>query len=136
MIGWRLNTSATHDLTGLLHDRFMALQLKCKTRHPPGDEIYRDDKVSVFEVDGRKNKVGARKRWSDLQSMHRLTLTYSTLGSADLLPKFVFTCENVSRPQNVVLRRRTVLVLRHDDCRSYRRQVCRLLFQGETESDQ
>jgi hypothetical protein len=32
-------------------------QLKCKTRHPPGDEIYRDGKVSVFEVDGRKNKV-------------------------------------------------------------------------------
>ena len=26
---------------------------KCKIRHPPGDEIYRDDKVSMFEVDGR-----------------------------------------------------------------------------------
>jgi hypothetical protein len=26
-------------------------------RHPPGDEIYRDGKISVFEVDGRKNKV-------------------------------------------------------------------------------
>jgi len=34
-----------------------ALQLKCKMRHPPGDEIYRDGKVSVFEVDGRKSKV-------------------------------------------------------------------------------
>lgn len=33
------------------------VQLKCKMRHPPGDEIYRDGKVSVFEVDGRKNKV-------------------------------------------------------------------------------
>ncbi|KAM0747589.1 hypothetical protein T439DRAFT_292744, partial [Meredithblackwellia eburnea MCA 4105] len=32
-------------------------RLKCKTRHPPGDEIYRDGKVSVFEVDGRKNKI-------------------------------------------------------------------------------
>ncbi|KAG6817155.1 hypothetical protein H0H87_012116 [Tephrocybe sp. NHM501043] len=32
-------------------------QLKCKSRHPPGDEIYRDGAVSVFEVDGRKNKV-------------------------------------------------------------------------------
>ncbi|KAM0792608.1 hypothetical protein ACM66B_005269 [Microbotryomycetes sp. NB124-2] len=32
-------------------------KLKCKTRHPPGDEIYRDGDVSVFEVDGRKNKI-------------------------------------------------------------------------------
>ncbi|GAA5971616.1 hypothetical protein JCM11641_000663 [Rhodosporidiobolus odoratus] len=32
-------------------------RLKCKTRHPPGDEIYRDGKISVFEVDGRKNKI-------------------------------------------------------------------------------
>ena len=32
-------------------------QLKCKSRHPPGDEIYRDGDVSLFEVDGRKNRV-------------------------------------------------------------------------------
>ncbi|ORX38192.1 hypothetical protein BD324DRAFT_619910 [Kockovaella imperatae] len=32
-------------------------RLKCKARHPPGDEIYRDGSVSVFEVDGRKNKI-------------------------------------------------------------------------------
>lgn len=32
-------------------------RMKCKVRHPPGDEIYRDGMVSVFEVDGRKNKV-------------------------------------------------------------------------------
>lgn len=31
--------------------------LKCKARHPPGDEIYRDGNVSIFEVDGRKNKI-------------------------------------------------------------------------------
>ncbi|KAK1219388.1 Histone acetyltransferase [Marasmius sp. AFHP31] len=30
---------------------------KCKARHPPGDEIYRDAAVSIFEVDGRKNKI-------------------------------------------------------------------------------
>lgn len=34
-------------------------QLKCKARHPPGDEIYRDGHISIFEVDGRKNKVRA-----------------------------------------------------------------------------
>ncbi|QRV75053.1 histone acetyltransferase SAS3 [Ceratobasidium sp. AG-Ba] len=32
-------------------------KMKCKMRCPPGDEIYRDGRVSVFEVDGRKNKI-------------------------------------------------------------------------------
>ena len=31
--------------------------MKCKMRHPPGDEIYRDGVISIFEVDGRKNKI-------------------------------------------------------------------------------
>ncbi|KAI9140439.1 acyl-CoA N-acyltransferase [Paraphysoderma sedebokerense] len=30
---------------------------KCPLRHPPGDEIYRDGSISIFEVDGRKNKI-------------------------------------------------------------------------------
>ncbi|KZT42163.1 histone acetyltransferase, MYST superfamily, partial [Sistotremastrum suecicum HHB10207 ss-3] len=30
---------------------------KCKLRHPPGDEIYRDGPISIFEVDGRRNKI-------------------------------------------------------------------------------
>lgn len=30
---------------------------KCFTRHPPGNEIYRDQNLSVFEVDGRKSKM-------------------------------------------------------------------------------
>ncbi|WVR09292.1 hypothetical protein IAU60_006357 [Kwoniella sp. DSM 27419] len=37
--------------SGFVNDRH-------RVRHPPGDEIYRDGSVSVFEVDGRKNKVG------------------------------------------------------------------------------
>jgi len=32
-------------------------KLKCPAKHPPGDEIYRYNSVSVFEVDGRKNPV-------------------------------------------------------------------------------
>ena len=32
-------------------------KLKCSAKHPPGDEIYRDKSISVFEVDGRKNPV-------------------------------------------------------------------------------
>lgn len=31
--------------------------IKCPWRHPPGDEIYRKDSISIFEVDGRKNKL-------------------------------------------------------------------------------
>ncbi|KAF8558205.1 hypothetical protein OG21DRAFT_1595586 [Imleria badia] len=36
---------------------FSRHRLKCKARHPPGDEIYRDNSISIFEVDGRKNKI-------------------------------------------------------------------------------
>lgn len=32
-------------------------KLKCPAKHPPGDEIYRHQTISVFEVDGRKNPV-------------------------------------------------------------------------------
>ncbi|KAK2882632.1 hypothetical protein FQN49_000171 [Arthroderma sp. PD_2] len=32
-------------------------KLKCPAKHPPGDEIYREGSVSIFEVDGRKNPV-------------------------------------------------------------------------------
>lgn len=30
---------------------------KCMLKHPPGDEIYREGNLSVWEVDGRKNKI-------------------------------------------------------------------------------
>ncbi|QSZ30772.1 hypothetical protein DSL72_000330 [Monilinia vaccinii-corymbosi] len=30
---------------------------KCPWKHPPGDEIYRDGKIMIFEVDGRKNPL-------------------------------------------------------------------------------
>ncbi|KAI8391117.1 acyl-CoA N-acyltransferase [Radiomyces spectabilis] len=32
-------------------------KIKCTMKHPPGDEIYRDGHLSIFEVDGRKNKI-------------------------------------------------------------------------------
>ncbi|PVF98040.1 hypothetical protein CPB86DRAFT_815054 [Serendipita vermifera] len=32
-------------------------RMKCTTLHPPGDEIYRDGNISIFEVDGRLNKI-------------------------------------------------------------------------------
>ncbi|KAF9933252.1 Histone acetyltransferase [Linnemannia zychae] len=33
---------------------------KCTLQHPPGNEIYRKDNISVFEIDGRKQKVYCR----------------------------------------------------------------------------
>eukprot|EP00456_Euglypha_rotunda_P020041 TRINITY_DN17629_c0_g1_i3.p1 TRINITY_DN17629_c0_g1~~TRINITY_DN17629_c0_g1_i3.p1 ORF type:complete len:306 (-),score=32.10 TRINITY_DN17629_c0_g1_i3:11-928(-) len=30
---------------------------ECKLRHPPGNEIYRHEKISVFEVDGKKHTI-------------------------------------------------------------------------------
>ena len=38
---------------------------RCKRRHPPGDEIYRDEesRLAVFEVDGSKSKRGSVAAW-------------------------------------------------------------------------
>jgi hypothetical protein len=36
---------------------FELIQRKCNLYHPPGNEIYRKDTISFFEIDGRKNKV-------------------------------------------------------------------------------
>ncbi|GAO50979.1 hypothetical protein G7K_5094-t1 [Saitoella complicata NRRL Y-17804] len=33
---------------------------KCTLQHPPGNEIYRDGKVSFFEIDGRKQRTWCR----------------------------------------------------------------------------
>lgn len=33
---------------------------KCNLHHPPGNEIYRDDNVSFFEIDGRKQRTWCR----------------------------------------------------------------------------
>ena len=33
-------------------------QLKCRSQgRPPGSEIYRDDSIQIWEVDGKKSKV-------------------------------------------------------------------------------
>ncbi|XP_070384511.1 histone acetyltransferase KAT5-like [Dermacentor albipictus] len=34
--------------------------VKCQWKHPPGNEIYRKGALSVFEIDGRKNKTYAQ----------------------------------------------------------------------------
>ncbi|XP_041370165.1 histone acetyltransferase KAT7-like isoform X2 [Gigantopelta aegis] len=48
---------------------------KCVWRHPPGDEIYRKHSISVFEVDGKKNKVYCQ----NLCLLAKLFLDHKTL---------------------------------------------------------
>lgn len=47
----------------------------CKLRYPPGNEIYRDDKISVFEVDGKKEP----NYCENLCYMAKLFLDHKTL---------------------------------------------------------
>lgn len=44
-----------------MFNSFSFVQTKCILRHPPGNEIYRKGTISVFEIDGRKNKVNLQK---------------------------------------------------------------------------
>ncbi|XP_061432452.1 histone acetyltransferase KAT7-like isoform X2 [Lethenteron reissneri] len=48
---------------------------KCVWKHPPGDEIYRNGSVSVFEVDGKKNKTYCQ----NLCLLAKLFLDHKTL---------------------------------------------------------
>ncbi|XP_065205722.1 histone acetyltransferase KAT5-like [Planococcus citri] len=48
---------------------------KCTLRHPPGNEIYRKDTISFFEIDGRKNKMYAQ----NLCLLAKLFLDHKTL---------------------------------------------------------
>ncbi|XP_017570949.1 histone acetyltransferase KAT7a isoform X1 [Pygocentrus nattereri] len=48
---------------------------KCVWKHPPGDEIYRKTAISVFEVDGKKNKIYCQ----NLCLLAKLFLDHKTL---------------------------------------------------------
>jgi len=50
-------------------------KLKCDLRHPPGNEIYRSSSLSVFEVDGKKNKIYCQ----NLCLLAKLFLDHKTL---------------------------------------------------------
>ncbi|KAM9456885.1 histone acetyltransferase KAT7a isoform 2-T2 [Clarias gariepinus] len=49
--------------------------VKCVWKHPPGDEIYRKGAISVFEVDGKKNKIYCQ----NLCLLAKLFLDHKTL---------------------------------------------------------
>ena len=59
---------------------------KCSLQHPPGNEIYRDDFVSFFEVDGRRQRTWCR----NLCLLSKLFLDHKTL-YYDVDP-FLFYC--------------------------------------------
>jgi histone acetyltransferase MYST1 len=48
---------------------------KCEWRHPPGNEIYREGELSVFEVDGKKQRVYCQ----NLCLLSKLFLDHKTL---------------------------------------------------------
>ena len=47
----------------------------CPLRHPPGNEIYRDDKISMFEVDGKTESIYCE----NLSYLSKLFLDHKTL---------------------------------------------------------
>ncbi|KAE8309316.1 hypothetical protein BDV41DRAFT_567484 [Aspergillus transmontanensis] len=59
---------------------------KCTLVHPPGNEIYRDDRISFFEVDGRRQRTWCR----NLCLLSKLFLDHKTL-YYDVDP-FLFYC--------------------------------------------
>ncbi|KAK5085218.1 Histone acetyltransferase [Lithohypha guttulata] len=61
-------------------------RMKCQLQHPPGNEIYRDDYVSFFEVDGRRQRTWCR----NLCLLSKLFLDHKTL-YYDVDP-FLFYC--------------------------------------------
>ena len=65
-------------------------------RHPPGDEIYRKDNISMFEVDGSKNKMYCQVSCNQLPELNLvdvLTLWRSW-------PEFVFFGKALPRSQS------------------------------------
>ncbi|XP_024545209.1 putative MYST-like histone acetyltransferase 1 [Selaginella moellendorffii] len=62
---------------------------KCDLKHPPGDEIYRNGSLSMFEVDGRKNKVYSQ----NLCYLAKLFLDHKTLYYDVDLFLFYILCE-------------------------------------------
>jgi histone acetyltransferase MYST1 len=71
----------------------MRHKLKCELRHPPGNEIYRSGNISMFEVDGKKNKIYCQ----NLCLLAKLFLDHKTL-YYDVEPfLFYIMCECDSR---------------------------------------
>ncbi len=71
---------------------------KCHLRHPPGNEIYRKNSISVFEIDGRKNKAYAQ----NLCLLAKLFLDHKTLYYDTDPFLFYVMCESDERGFHIV----------------------------------
>ncbi|GMH35417.1 hypothetical protein BSKO_03285 [Bryopsis sp. KO-2023] len=71
---------------------------KLKVRHPPGDEIYRKGKVSMFEVDGRKHRIYCQ----NLCYLAKMFLDHKTLYYDVDLFLFYVLCELDERGSHIV----------------------------------
>lgn len=69
--------------------RFKRHRLKCDLFHPPGNEIYRDENVSFFEIDGRRQRTWCR----NLCLLSKCFLDHKTL-YYDVDP-FLFYCMTI-----------------------------------------
>lgn len=58
-----------------LKKQFERHRAKCLMKHPPGNEIYRDEKVSFWEIDGRRQRTWCR----NLCLLSKLFLDHKTL---------------------------------------------------------
>ncbi|KAI8881074.1 hypothetical protein K501DRAFT_286547 [Backusella circina FSU 941] len=68
------------------HKQLSRHRARCQLYHPPGNEIYRNDEISFFEIDGRKQKTWCR----NLCLLSKLFLDHKTL-YYDVDP-FLFYC--------------------------------------------
>ncbi|KAK9867820.1 hypothetical protein WJX84_004712 [Apatococcus fuscideae] len=71
---------------------------KCKLQHPPGEEIYRNGRVSMFEVDGKKEKMYCQ----NLCYLAKLFLDHKTLYYDVDLFLFYILCECDERGAHIV----------------------------------
>jgi len=71
---------------------------KCPLRGPPGDELYRDDKIAVFELDGEKARIYCQ----NLCYLSKLFLDHKTLYYDVDLFLFYVVCEHDSRGYHIV----------------------------------
>lgn len=68
------------------HKAFSRHRTKCTLLHPPGNEIYRDDTISFFELDGKRQRTWCR----NLCLLSKMFLDHKTL-YYDVDP-FMFYC--------------------------------------------
>merc|ERR1719429_375046 len=71
---------------------------KCNLKHPPGNEIYRKNSISFFEIDGRKNKNYAQ----NLCLLAKLFLDHKTLYYDTDPFLFYVMCECDNRGYHIV----------------------------------